>query len=126
MVCCISYYHIKVLFSRQPGADSDLNRLKLGVAETVYRSSKREALGKSYQRGYQLPEKVQKVLVTIALNMTMFFRSFHLPPNYSIFPCQEFFYVLDIGKSGFTDNIHFQYCKTRLLRHKIDRKPPPN
>ncbi|CAM9928824.1 unnamed protein product, partial [Choristocarpus tenellus] len=42
----------------QPGADTDMNRLKLGMAETVYRSSKREPLGRSYLRGHQLPEKV--------------------------------------------------------------------
>lgn len=43
-----------------------MNRLKLGLAETVYRSSKREPLGKSYQRGYQLPEKVTVLLVCVA------------------------------------------------------------
>eukprot|EP00904_Undaria_pinnatifida_P010860 jgi/Undpi1/6904/HiC_scaffold_21.g09379.m1 len=43
----------------QPGADTDMNRLKLGLAEIVYHSSKREPLGKSYQRGHQLPQKVR-------------------------------------------------------------------
>lgn len=43
----------------QPGADTDVNRLKLGLAETIYRSSKRESLGKGYQRGHQLPQKVR-------------------------------------------------------------------
>lgn len=44
---------------KQPGADSDVNRLKLGLAETVYRTSRREPLGKGYQRGHQLPQKVR-------------------------------------------------------------------
>ncbi|CAM9721874.1 unnamed protein product [Scytosiphon promiscuus] len=44
---------------RQPGADTDVNRLKLGLAETVYRSTQREPLGKGYQRGHQLPQKVK-------------------------------------------------------------------
>ena len=44
---------------KQPGADTDVNRLKLGLAETVYRTSRREPLGKGYQRGHQLPQKVQ-------------------------------------------------------------------
>lgn len=43
----------------QPGADTDMNRLKLGLAEIVYHSTKREPLGKSYQRGHQLPQKVR-------------------------------------------------------------------
>ncbi|CAM9121289.1 unnamed protein product [Hapterophycus canaliculatus] len=45
---------------RQPGADTDVNRLKLKLTETVYRSTKREPLGKGYQRGHQLPQKVQE------------------------------------------------------------------
>eukprot|EP00752_Nemacystus_decipiens_P012830 g11362.t1 len=45
---------------RQPGADTDVNRLKLGLAERVYRTSKREPLGKGYQRGHQLPRKVKE------------------------------------------------------------------
>lgn len=36
-----------------------MNRLKLGQAEIVYHSTKREPLGKSYQRGHQLPQKVR-------------------------------------------------------------------
>lgn len=43
-----------------------MNRLKLRLAETVYRSSKREPLGKSYQRGYLLPEKVRMLRVFVA------------------------------------------------------------
>lgn len=45
--------------NNQPGADTDVNRLKLGLAERVYRTSKREPLGKGYQRGHQLPPKVR-------------------------------------------------------------------
>lgn len=53
--------------NNQPGADTDVNRLKLGVAERVYRTSKREPLGKGYQRGHQLPQKVRCLLVWMLL-----------------------------------------------------------
>ncbi|CAM9156332.1 unnamed protein product [Ectocarpus sp. 4 AP-2014] len=52
----------------QPGADTDVNRLKLGLAESVYRSTKREPLGKGYQRGHQLPPKVKSDAFTFGVS----------------------------------------------------------
>ncbi|CAN0155213.1 unnamed protein product, partial [Discosporangium mesarthrocarpum] len=50
--------HVADVWCQQPGADTDMSRLKLGMAEIIYRSSKREPLGRSYVRGHQLPKKV--------------------------------------------------------------------
>ncbi|CAN0385753.1 unnamed protein product [Ascophyllum nodosum] len=44
---------------QQPGMDTNTNRLKLELAETIYRSSNKEPLGKCYQRGHRLPKKVE-------------------------------------------------------------------
>lgn len=70
IVCASIYSCLRVLYFgtnldarvpwSQPGADTDMNRLKLGLAEVVYHSTKREPLGKSYQRGHELPQKVRQ------------------------------------------------------------------